>query len=80
MAKALQNKKVKVHFNPDNVDIVVDKGENLLQAAIAAGVRIHASCGGAGTCGTCKVLIEKGQLETTRTKKPVNMWQGKFLQ
>ena len=69
MAKTGQKKKVNVHFNPDNVDIEVEAGENLLQAAIAAGVRIYASCGGAGTCGTCKVLIEKGEVETTRTKK-----------
>jgi uncharacterized 2Fe-2S/4Fe-4S cluster protein (DUF4445 family) len=69
MTEAALKKKVKVHFNPDNVDIVVEAGENLLQAAIAAGVRIYASCGGAGTCGTCKVLIESGQVETTRTEK-----------
>ena len=69
MAKIELKKKVKVHFNPDNVDIVVEQGENLLQAAIAAGVRIYASCGGAGTCGTCKVSIEKGEVETTRTDK-----------
>jgi len=69
MRKDLSTKKVKIHFDPDNVDIVVGKGENLLQAAIAAGVQIYASCGGAGTCGTCKVLIEEGQVETTRTKK-----------
>ncbi len=69
MAKTAGKKKFKVHFNPDNVEIVVDQGENLLQAAIAAGVRIYASCGGAGTCGTCKVQIEKGEVETTRTEK-----------
>ncbi len=69
MAETRQGKKAKVHFNPDNVDIVVEQGENLLQAAIAAGVRIYASCGGAGTCGTCKVLVEKGEVETTRTDK-----------
>ncbi len=69
MKKDLSNKKVKIHFDPDNVDIVVGKGENLLQATIAAGVHIYASCGGAGTCGTCKVLIEEGQVETTRTEK-----------
>jgi len=69
MKKASSDKKVKVHFKPDNIDIVVEQGENLLQAAIAAGVRIYASCGGNGTCGTCKVLIEKGQVETTRTRK-----------
>ena len=69
MAKTVEKKKYKVHFNPDNVEIVVDQGENLLQAAIAAGVRIYASCGGAGTCGTCKVQVEKGDVETTRTDK-----------
>ena len=68
MTEVLPKKRVKVHFNPDNVDIMVNQGENLLQAAIAAGVRIYASCGGAGTCGTCKVLIEKGQVATTRTE------------
>lgn len=48
---------------------MVEQGENLLQAAISAGVRIYASCGGAGTCGTCKVKIESGEVATTRTEK-----------
>jgi len=69
MAKALLKKKLKVHFDPDNVDIVVEQGENLLQAAIAAGVNIYASCGGNGTCGTCKVLIEQGEVESNKTEK-----------
>ena len=69
MTKDSPKKKVKIHFDPDNVNIVVEQGENLLQAAIAAGVQIYASCGGAGTCGTCKVLIENGQVETSRTNK-----------
>jgi uncharacterized 2Fe-2S/4Fe-4S cluster protein (DUF4445 family) len=69
MTETALKKKVKVHFNPDNVDIAVASGENLLQAAITAGARIYASCGGSGTCGTCKVLIEKGEVETTRTEK-----------
>jgi len=61
--------KLKVRFKPDNVEIVVDRGENLLEAAINAGVRVNASCGGAGVCGTCKVLIEKGEVEITRTAR-----------
>lgn len=69
MARALPEKKLKVLFKPDNVEIEVEPGKNLLQAAIDAGVRIYASCGGAGTCGTCKVLIEKGEVETTRTRR-----------
>ncbi len=69
MTKDPKDKKRSVHFSPDNVDIAVDKGENLLQVAIAAGVHINASCGGNGTCGTCKVKIEKGQVETKRTPR-----------
>ncbi len=69
MTKKSPHKKLRVHFEPDNVDIVVEKGENLRQAAIAAGVNIYASCGGAGTCGTCKVLIEQGEVESKRTVK-----------
>ncbi len=69
MTKGLVSSKRHVHFSPDNVGIEVEQGTNLLEAAIDAGVHIYASCGGAVTCGTCKVLIEKGQVETTRTKK-----------
>lgn len=61
--------KRKVYFKPDNVETVVEEGENLLQAAISAGVHINASCGGAGVCGTCKVIIEKGEVESTKTEK-----------
>ncbi len=69
MTKGLVNKKRRVHFTPDNVDIIVEEGANLLQVAIDAGVHISASCGGAGVCGTCKVLIKEGEVESTRTEK-----------
>ena len=69
MTQDLAGNKMKVHFSPDNVDIVVERGTNLLEAAIEAGVHIYAACGGAGTCGTCKVLIKKGEVETTKTRK-----------
>jgi len=67
--RKLIKEQVKIHFDPDNVDVIVEKGENLLEAAIAAGVHINASCGGAGVCGTCKVVIKQGQVESTRTEK-----------
>jgi len=69
MTKDSTNKKRRVHFDPDNVDIVVEQGANLLETAIAAGVHINASCGGAGVCGTCKVLIETGEVESTKSEK-----------
>jgi len=62
-------KRRRVHFEPGNIDITVEEGTNLLEAAIQAGVRLIASCGGAGTCGTCKVLIEQGEVESTKTEK-----------
>ncbi len=69
MTKNSTNKKRRVHFNPDNVDIIVEEGANLLEVAITAGVHINASCGGIGVCGTCKVLIETGEVESTRSEK-----------
>lgn len=51
-----------VRFLPDDKEVVVDAGENLLKAAMMAGVHINASCGGAGVCGRCKVKIESGKV------------------
>lgn len=68
MARTKSTKR-KIHFSPDNLDVIVTEGENLLQAALSAGVRLTASCGGNGTCGTCKLVIEEGQVETKRTTK-----------
>lgn len=67
--KGLQEKKYRVHFDPDNIDILVSPGENLLQAARRAGAHLYASCGGDGTCGTCKVTIQKGQVDTARNRR-----------
>jgi len=69
MAKDSSSAKRKVHFEPGNIDVVVEKGAVLRDAAIQAGVRLVAACGGAGTCGTCKVLVEEGEVSTTRTAK-----------
>lgn len=49
--------KFKVHFKPHNKSITVEKGTDLLTAAIKAGVVIAAACGGEGLCGKCKVTV-----------------------
>jgi len=54
----------KVNFLPDNVDVDVADGENLLRAAMQAEVHLSATCGGAATCGKCRVILEKGKLES----------------
>ncbi len=53
----------KITFLPVNTVIEVEEGENILKAAIRAGVHINASCGGAGVCNKCRVFIEKGKVE-----------------
>ena len=52
----------KVTFLPHNKEVTVADGENLIRAAMAAGVHINASCGGEGACGKCRVLTESGEL------------------
>ena len=61
--------KYTVRFEPDNTEIVVPEGANLMQAAISAGVHINASCGGAGTCGTCNVLVKQGRVDSRKGNK-----------
>jgi uncharacterized 2Fe-2S/4Fe-4S cluster protein (DUF4445 family) len=58
-----------VRFQPHNREIQVAAGENLLKAAMEAGIYIQASCGGEGVCGKCRVLIEKGEVESLRGPK-----------
>ncbi|MBW1956775.1 MAG: DUF4445 domain-containing protein [Deltaproteobacteria bacterium] len=53
----------KILFLPHQKEIQVKDKEVLLRAAMEAGVHINASCGGAGVCGKCRVLIEEGQVE-----------------
>ncbi len=67
-----------VLFSPDNVGIDVDEGENLLSAAAAAGVYIHAYCGGDGVCGKCKVKIAKGEVQADKANLTQEDWDAGF--
>jgi uncharacterized 2Fe-2S/4Fe-4S cluster protein (DUF4445 family) len=58
-----------VTFIPDDVSVEVRDGENLLRAAMAADVRISAPCGGSGTCGKCRVVVESGSVEAQGSSK-----------
>ena len=61
--------KQKILFLPHNIEISVTRGENLIRAAMEAGVHINASCGGEGVCGKCRVIIEKGDVEGGLSEK-----------
>lgn len=52
-----------IQFLPHNKQITVADKENLIRAAMEAGVHINASCGGGGVCGKCRVKIESGEVE-----------------
>lgn len=54
----------KIKFLPDEKQVTVDEGTDLLTAAIKAGVGIYNSCGGRGICGRCKVILRSGRVET----------------
>ncbi len=58
-----------VTFFPIERKILVDEGENLLQAAMEAGIHINASCGGSATCGKCKVKLLKGSIDSPKHPK-----------
>lgn len=62
-------RKCKIVFYPDNKQIEVDKGENLLRAAMLAEVHVNASCGGDGTCGKCRVVIDEGRVSRQPSPK-----------
>ena len=57
----------KITFKPYDLALEVKEGENLLRAALTAGVHINASCGGGGVCGKCRIILEEGSLECPPT-------------
>ncbi len=66
----MPQKRHTVRFLPDDVTIdVYREAENLLRVAMVAGVHVNASCGGAGTCGKCKVKILEGEHRTQPSSK-----------
>ncbi len=56
----MTEKKFKVIFQPQGRTVFVLGGASLLEAAAPAGLVIDAPCGGAGTCGKCRVQIMEG--------------------
>ncbi|MBA4370081.1 MAG: ferredoxin [Coriobacteriaceae bacterium] len=59
----------KVTFTTDDTSVDVRTGENLLRAAMMADVAVTASCGGGGTCGKCRMVVEEGTVEAAPTSK-----------
>lgn len=50
----------RVKFMPQDIEVTVEEGTDLLTAQIRAGLHPDAPCGGKGTCGKCLVNVMKG--------------------
>jgi uncharacterized 2Fe-2S/4Fe-4S cluster protein (DUF4445 family) len=54
---------VTVTFLPSGKRVQVEKGTTILEAAQEIGEGIRSLCGGKGSCGKCKVILRKGEVE-----------------
>lgn len=56
-----------VTFAPQGVRVSAEAGSTLLQAQRAAGLRPDAPCGGRGTCGKCRAILDGREVLTCQT-------------
>ena len=56
-----------VTFLPGGICVAVPEGATVLDAQIRAGLRPDAPCGGRGTCGKCRVVIDGKEVLACRT-------------
>ena len=58
-----------ITFLPSGRRLEVEPGSTVLKAAMTAGLHINASCGGAGVCGKCRVVVETGEVSGGDSEK-----------
>lgn len=63
------SERVTIKFEPTGRTVRVPVGSTLLEAARAVGLTIDSPCGGAGTCGSCRVRATGGLQSPTRTER-----------
>ena len=56
-----------ITFLPGNITVQAESGTTVLQAQIAAGLHPDAPCGGKGTCGKCKVILDGNEVLACQT-------------
>jgi len=54
------NSSILIDFEPISRRLHNIKNENFYQLLINSGIRVRSLCGGLGTCGKCKVLVQEG--------------------
>lgn len=50
--------KPQIRFMPEDIVVSIGKAKSVLELALAKKIQISHSCGGMGTCGTCRVFAE----------------------
>lgn len=53
-----------IRFLPDNIIVKGSSGESILKTALKAGIHLSTTCGGSGTCGSCRIIVREGQLDS----------------
>lgn len=56
-----------VTFLPGELSVSVEAGTSVLEAMIAAGLHPDAPCGGKGTCGKCRVIVDGREVLACQT-------------
>jgi adenylate cyclase len=53
---------MRIHVEPDEMVIVAEAGENLLTAALRAGIPHAHACNGHARCSTCRIHVDAGRV------------------
>ncbi len=54
------NSRVIIDFEPISRRLYYKKNENFYQLLVNSGIRVRSLCGGFGSCGKCKILVQQG--------------------
>lgn len=49
-----------IYIEPQGVFLNSTRGETVLQACLREKINLDHSCGGNGTCGTCRIMVVEG--------------------
>lgn len=58
-----------IRFVPGGRVVKAADGESLIEVARKANIHINSSCGGAGVCGKCRILLENGEVDGGKSEK-----------
>lgn len=63
----MKEQEIEVTFQPSGKRIQVEKGTSLFEAAELAGVYVRSICGGKGSCGKCRIIVENGEVSSGKS-------------